>query len=1158
MIADELSPKQKTEDNTELDLSNYSGIGKEGKKKGYTIDAKAENDTVIGSMFDDVITAGGGTTVAYDANLVYGNDKINLTKGENLQVTVDNHSWSNDLRVAKNGKDVEYVSTTYDENTKVTYSATGTTTGEAVELGTLKGIKYTKEIVAFNDETEKWEKTTYNWTKDAWKKGSVKVLKNEEEIPDSETIIYIAKGAGVDIKDSELEDSENNLLADREVYAVYATTQTKSWGIVNSDEDDPEYGMVTELAEPAENAKVLRYSEEEIEFETDFKSKYTMKAGDDKPVAITAADYKSLTDSSVEETDFLKAVDSTITIVNAAKSGAESVEIAGHDILNDTFNAVTVKGSKVTGTAYGDSVDLLEEADAGEKIQINLGTGRDEILYEFGFDDGVARDLDITLNKGEVLGILGGGSATYGYDEKGKEAVARYTDNEVTSTFTFKGLASKNILASADDLQLDGENVIDQNFEAFQKENKNGGKDFKGSWLNDSAEGTEGNDTFKLGTGANSIAIDTSNNIGVDTVTLSKGESLTLNFSDDSDVSYWKEGNDIVAKIATVGAVDEYQKLETEYTDATADVESYKLTVTSDLSEVTEYELDTETGKWVAEDESVFTKAPKGAILTYTVKFAEDENIYNVTDLAGKLFKTKSGKTTVQDVDLQIKTVTTTNYVYGEYNTKKYYKEDENSIAMSLVEKSAANVSAVEYAQKIGTEVLAFNTIADEFAYLIGDEDNEKFKKNTGIVSLDGNGKIIFKDYANNKTDAAVMTERYGDMYSIWDDFINIIATSPKTEGTLGRDEIMSELKKNTFVKKYQILPESTCDMSIFSAEGAVDTIQIMAADKNTKKLKASDFRFDLSDDVYSEYGSIYAAYEDEDAYSDVSFEYYQQGLADNLANLTFQDATNAKYQFLNATTDGEVDLSQLDKKVYKNNLIVWAYNASTIKDSAKNDIIDGGYEYEGSRAWYYTSGSDVYTNQSYSNDTYNVAITKNTDLTIRDCKGEEYNYDVLNLNIDSLAGKKSTAEDAFINKAAIKFDVFKDGNDYMLGFDLVITAKDDKSFGKGVKMKGFFDNYTTFSLDEDGKWKEETGHNYSDMIQGAYGCIETINVVSKDDCVGEVDMQTWVTTIAANVAGWLTDNGFESTEEVYLEGSKADIKSLAALYTSVDGTLII
>lgn len=59
--------------------------------KGFTIDAGQGNDAVVGSMYSDTITAGtgNGNTIAWDLNDGnFGDDVINLTKGEDTEVTV--------------------------------------------------------------------------------------------------------------------------------------------------------------------------------------------------------------------------------------------------------------------------------------------------------------------------------------------------------------------------------------------------------------------------------------------------------------------------------------------------------------------------------------------------------------------------------------------------------------------------------------------------------------------------------------------------------------------------------------------------------------------------------------------------------------------------------------------------------------------------------------------------------------------------------------------------------------------------------------------------------------------------------------------------------------------------------------------------------------
>ena len=77
------------------------GYGK-NKDKGVTINAGAGNDWITGSKFNDTITGGvGENTIIHHTG--DGNDVINLTKGENLLLKVDNIY---EIKIADNKKDV--------------------------------------------------------------------------------------------------------------------------------------------------------------------------------------------------------------------------------------------------------------------------------------------------------------------------------------------------------------------------------------------------------------------------------------------------------------------------------------------------------------------------------------------------------------------------------------------------------------------------------------------------------------------------------------------------------------------------------------------------------------------------------------------------------------------------------------------------------------------------------------------------------------------------------------------------------------------------------------------------------------------------------------------------------------------------------------------
>ena len=119
--------------NEEIDASTYTAVDKKGNpiennKKGLNIKGMTGNDVITGSKYNDTITGGAGkNTINFAFNTYdgYGNDVINLTKGENFTLNFTNVSDIDDLKfefVNKNKDLVIYKEK--DENGKYVESVT--------------------------------------------------------------------------------------------------------------------------------------------------------------------------------------------------------------------------------------------------------------------------------------------------------------------------------------------------------------------------------------------------------------------------------------------------------------------------------------------------------------------------------------------------------------------------------------------------------------------------------------------------------------------------------------------------------------------------------------------------------------------------------------------------------------------------------------------------------------------------------------------------------------------------------------------------------------------------------------------------------------------------------------------------------------------------
>ena len=103
------------------DYIDASGVNytkaKTDKNTGVTLNGKGGNDTIIGSAYNDTITGGAGVnTIKYDSS-TFGNDTINLTKGEVLNINFEDDLENANLKFEKGKNKNDLLIKFDDENT---------------------------------------------------------------------------------------------------------------------------------------------------------------------------------------------------------------------------------------------------------------------------------------------------------------------------------------------------------------------------------------------------------------------------------------------------------------------------------------------------------------------------------------------------------------------------------------------------------------------------------------------------------------------------------------------------------------------------------------------------------------------------------------------------------------------------------------------------------------------------------------------------------------------------------------------------------------------------------------------------------------------------------------------------------------------------------
>lgn len=166
----------------------------------------------------------------------------------------------------------------------------------------------------------------------------------------------------------------------------------------------------------------------------------------------------------------------------------------------------------------------------------------------------------------------------------------------------------------------------------------------------------------------------------------------------------------------------------------------------------------------------------------------------------------------------------------------------------------------------------------------------------------------------------------------------------------------------------------------------------------------------------------------------------------------------------------------------------------------------------------HYGGGKDVYTLYGDSYDYYNVDFNKDTVLGIYDAGGTDY------MNLTGSAQNMRLFFDMYYDEDASTY-VMSDANSIRLLDKSNMTAKNLSSS----------DHYIYGMSQETVK---------SGILVD--GDIENWNLNGYD-----LEMSDWIADISSQVASWLDYNGFESTSEVFENGSKAQIAELIAQYNT-------
>lgn len=400
--------------------------------------------------------------------------------------------------------------------------------------------------------------------------------------------------------------------------------------------------------------------------------------------------------------------------------------------------------------------------------------------------------------------------------------------------------------------------------------------------------------------------------------------------------------------------------------------------------------------------------------------------------------------------------------------------------------------------------------------------------------AADNQGSVTVKDYYKTNIDHSVKTVEIGGKTTTLADLLakNGVLTEGKGKinGTNGDDVIFGSDKKdtiNSLAGNDIIYTGKGNDTIVFNTLGKDVDHKEITSDGGMNTLQMSKWNV-LEEELEFSYNkneksmTIRGFGQTETNGND---EYYNNNFEVKINNFnndyTIVDNKKKKYSLLagegniNGTKGNDIIISTGDNKT----ISTGSAGDNYVTLMGKNNIVNIG---AGNTEIYHTdaNGKEIfeegYTKKN-SNDTYNVNVfNKKTSVAIL---GDNDGKDTLNIN--------GSAKDM-----RIIFNVNKDGSFNTDDNSLCIYHK-SSSYNKFADLDSWF--LPGIEMDWD---------------FGGSNTIETINARGQ-----QINMDAWIDAVKTDVASWLDENGYGSTEEVIgKENNAADIKALLNVYQQFDG----
>lgn len=1127
------------------------------KSKAYKINTGLGNDSVFFGAYNDTVTAGGGNdTITFDSSVASSEKTIFLSKDEELSI-IDTIS-AGPYEYEYKGKDV---TATVNNSSKITKfilkNMAAKNIGATVIInGKSLGCEYIDKPIDVKADSKK----TF---KGSWLNDKV-TLSNALMTPANvikDSVIKLGGGYN-NVEYNATIGAGNNIvnLTKGEKLTISAS---------NSDENPLHYKTTYE------------YSGKDVVAQTIYN---TSNFGLNDTVTSFAFKNLAVRDSGAT-------VEYDNDLIVGADNFADNVKISS------MYNK---KKNIFTGTWLNDEVELYTDIGGIKNSTIKLGSGYNEIKFnsKFGIQDTV-----INLTNGENINIddiyvlqsedtITAPTLEYS-SSNSKDVILSTTytngiDSPVESNFIFKNLGTKDIRSYGGDITYEGTSILDSSVNVRYCNGK-----YIGSRLNDSVILNNDNvsslaSQYNLGSGNDNIdftgLIKRNDKFGIQTINLTKGEILNLNFtaSVSGQITAEANGNDIILHVFKAENVSNYKSEIVSETvsriknDEIFDISNYKMTVTRN-EKVTDYTLQVVGGdlKWATgmepaayiymEGDEYFYSATTKAGLTYT-------STYDINFAANDIFSYSgaypSGVVTVNNNIALYRSNAKTVWTWDE-DSSEYVKKSEEAILSSV----AGVEDKANYYQSFAImpndkDWNGLMVNANQFVLLTASTSRNTTGNKDKEKEL---GKIILKNYAKNMLDSEVWLDGIEDDAGnitdstainptglILNDIpIEIISDKAKITGTYGNDSIVGLNKKTTTViTNYTIDKEGSYifgNDKIETYNTAKTILQYTSEDKNVKKLSAADFSFD-----YDEINNQLLIGVDDKIVT--TFSAYGKDENINLENLKFIDSFNKKYQFKNykaiANDIANIDLS---KDASNTNNIVYARNntvITNITDSKMNDIIFGS---DVTQNWTYKNGGSDKFVGGVNKDTYNILFNKNTDVGIVDI-----DKNGILASLDDVLNIEGTSAD----KLMLFFDVEKSTG----AIDSNLVILDKTSYSKaGNFINAYINNkYSGGSIELTNYFSHEayldTTNPNNILIKGAdeatdydtncgigTGRIEIVNIVNNNVST-HFDIGTLAAKVAANAIEWLNNNGnYDSVMSVIEGGNKQDIQSLLNVYANTN-----